>query len=428
MILSVLLITAFGSAVNPLPAAAQQEDSPVVFAVLFYSPTCSHCHKVITEDLPVMAEEFGDQFQVLFVDASSEGGAQLYQVAVEALSIPLENRGVPMMVIGSHVMIGDLQIPEEAPGLVREGLASGGIGLPNIPGLEESYQQALALATQQAAESAEAAQEAPAADPSGPEEAVIEAGVSEEGALEANTTLAARLARDPLGSALAVGVLLTLVASAGAVVLAGLRWPSPWLSGPVGWRLTLAAALVALLVGLTLLGGSAGGALGLPMALGVAVGLAAAVGLIATRRLGLAMLLAALAGLLAAIYLAYVEVGQVEAVCGVIGDCNTVQQSRYATLFGLLPVGVLGVAGYLVMLFAWVVSGSTSPAIGSAARVALFLMAAFGVLFSIYLTFLEPFIIGANCAWCLTSALVMLLLFWLAAPAGWGAIRGDGAD
>ena len=37
-----------------------------------------------------------------------------------------------------------------------------------------------------------------------------------------------------------------------------------------------------------------------------------------------------------------------------------------------------------------------------------------GTLFSIYLTFLEPFVIGAVCAWCLTSAVVMTLLLVVA--------------
>jgi len=34
-------------------------------------------------------------------------------------------------------------------------------------------------------------------------------------------------------------------------------------------------------------------------------------------------------------------------------------------------------------------------------------MAWFGVLFTIYLTFLEPFVIGATCMWCITSAILM---------------------
>jgi uncharacterized membrane protein len=41
-----------------------------------------------------------------------------------------------------------------------------------------------------------------------------------------------------------------------------------------------------------------------------------------------------------------------------------------------------------------------------------------GTLFSIYLTFLEPFVIGATCAWCLTSAVLMTLLMLLSLGPG----------
>jgi uncharacterized membrane protein len=37
-------------------------------------------------------------------------------------------------------------------------------------------------------------------------------------------------------------------------------------------------------------------------------------------------------------------------------------------------------------------------------------MAFAGTAFSAWLTFLEPFVIGATCAWCVTSALVMAAL------------------
>src|SRR5690606_38431760 len=59
------------------------------------------------------------------------------------------------------------------------------------------------------------------------------------------------------------------------------------------------------------------------------------------------------AGLLVAAYMTFVETTGTEAVCGPVGDCNTVQQSRYATLFGFLPLGVLGLLGYAVMGLAW---------------------------------------------------------------------------
>jgi uncharacterized membrane protein len=45
-------------------------------------------------------------------------------------------------------------------------------------------------------------------------------------------------------------------------------------------------------------------------------------------------------------------------------------------------------------------------------------MSVLGVLFSVYLTFLEPFVIGATCAWCLSSAVLMTALMWLSAGDG----------
>lgn len=112
-------------------------------------------------------------------------------------------------------------------------------------------------------------------------------------------------------------------------------------------------------------------------------------------------------------YLAYVETTQTTAVCGPVGDCNTVQQSEYARLFGFLPIGVLGLIGYVAILISWLVARYANGKAGRMASISLFLLSLFGTFFSIYLTFLEPFVIGATCAWCLTSALLMTILMLL---------------
>jgi uncharacterized membrane protein len=101
-----------------------------------------------------------------------------------------------------------------------------------------------------------------------------------------------------------------------------------------------------------------------------------------------------------------------------VGDCNTVQQSEYARLFGLLPIGALGVVGYVAILIAWSVAQFRCGKWADLASLSLLAMTMSGTLFLIYLTFLEPFVIGATCAWCLTSAVVMTALLWLSvAPA-----------
>lgn len=120
----------------------------------------------------------------------------------------------------------------------------------------------------------------------------------------------------------------------------------------------------------------------------------------------------ALLGLGVAIYLSVVELSHTEAFCGPIGNCNRVQQSKYAYLFDLIPIGLVGVAGYLAILAAWLLSRLGPEKVRSYASMANWVFAWLGLLFSIYLTFLEPFVIGATCAWCLTSAVVMMLLLW----------------
>ena len=122
-------------------------------------------------------------------------------------------------------------------------------------------------------------------------------------------------------------------------------------------------------------------------------------------------------------YLTYVELAQVSAVCGPVGDCNSVQQSEYARLFGILPVGILGLAGYLVVLIAWLINRLAKGRLADLAALSLLAMTAMGTLFSIYLTFLEPFIIGATCAWCLTSSVLMTVLMLISVRPGKLAVR-----
>jgi uncharacterized membrane protein len=119
-------------------------------------------------------------------------------------------------------------------------------------------------------------------------------------------------------------------------------------------------------------------------------------------------------GLGVAGYLTYVETQQVAAICGPVGDCNTVQASPYAKLFGFLPIGLLGVLGYLAILCAWAVGRFGEGGLSVLAGPVVFILALFGVLFSMYLTYLELAVILAVCVWCLTSAVIMAVLLVLA--------------
>ena len=126
-----------------------------------------------------------------------------------------------------------------------------------------------------------------------------------------------------------------------------------------------------------------------------------------------AMPILALVGVSVAGYLAYIETHTIPAVCGPVGDCNTVQSSPYAWVLGVMPVGLLGALGYFAILAAWFWGRFRDDRLARFTPVVIFGMTLFGVLFAIYLTYLEPFVIRAVCLWCLASSVIITLLFLL---------------
>ncbi len=354
-----------------------QAQGAVVRAVLFYSPSCGHCQKVITEDLPPLFEKYGERLQIIGVNMAQQDGQALYQATTQRFKISPEQQGVPMLIVGDVVLVGSLDIPEQLPGLIEKHLAQGGVGWPDIPGLAEALAAAQPTSTATSARptvTATLAQPGSSATPApatAPAAMATPAPTATPGLIVTDDRpfgLQEKLARDPLGNALAIVVLIGMVFVVGYTAFA---WRKLGPSSELVGRLIPALSLFGL--------GVAG-------------------------------------------YLAYVETQQVAAVCGPVGDCNTVQQSEYARLFGLLPIGVLGVVGYVAILIAWNVAQFRRGKWADLASLSLLAMTLFGTLFSIYLTFLEPFVIGATCAWCLTSAIVMTALLWLSVAPGKRAI------
>ncbi|HSB01053.1 MAG TPA: vitamin K epoxide reductase family protein [Anaerolineales bacterium] len=130
-----------------------------------------------------------------------------------------------------------------------------------------------------------------------------------------------------------------------------------------------------------------------------------------------------IAGLAVSGYLTFVEAkGGGGVVCGPLGGCEEVQTSKYATLFGFLSVGLLGFLGNIAILAAWIAWQFGPAGIKKMSALAIWGLCIFGVLFSTYLTFLEPFVIGATCMWCLSSAVIMILLLLASTPAAQQAL------
>jgi thiol-disulfide isomerase/thioredoxin len=105
-----------------------------VHAILFYSPSCPHCHQVMTEVLPPLQQRYGNQLQIAQIDTTTLEGQQLYQSAVAYFNIGQERRGVPTLVVDSVVLVGSSEIPQYFPSMIEQGLKQGGVDWPTIPG------------------------------------------------------------------------------------------------------------------------------------------------------------------------------------------------------------------------------------------------------------------------------------------------------
>ena len=128
------------------------------------------------------------------------------------------------------------------------------------------------------------------------------------------------------------------------------------------------------------------------------------------RKLTFTMQILAVIGLIDALYLTWVKLAHTEAAClPGIGNCETVNSSRYASINGI-PIALLGAGAYLTILVVlsleqrqgfWMENG----------EMMIFGLSLVGVLYSIYLTYLELAVIHAICPFCILSALVILSIF-----------------
>jgi uncharacterized membrane protein len=368
----------------PATIVHAQAEPPVVHAVLFYSPTCGHCELVINGTILPMIEKYGDQLQIIGIDVTQQEGQVFFMSAMQKFN--LESAGVPFLVIDNMYLVGSLDIPEKFPGLVETYLAQGGVDWPNIPELLEAIAHSSEAGTATAAV-ANAQTDIPTATvpvPSGtvqttPVPAIVSPSVPSSTAtpdvigLHTETSNWRDIfSRDQAGNTLSVFVLLGMLGSIAWAVILFRSTNGTSLKGNWAWSIPLLCVI----------------------------------------------------GFGVAGYLAYIETTNTTAVCGPVGDCNTVQQSKYARLFGILPIGVLGLVGYVAIFVSWLIARYARNNLANFAVIFLFTMTAFGTLFSIYLTFLEPFVIGATCAWCLTSAILMTILMLLTVRPAKTAIPG----
>ena len=120
----------------------------------------------------------------------------------------------------------------------------------------------------------------------------------------------------------------------------------------------------------------------------------------------------ALAGIFVALYLLLYKLGIIGELTCSVGSCETVNSSKYARFLGL-PVAGWGVAWYVGTFALALVSTDSRFADSSVISLVLLGNATIGWFFSLYLTWLELFRIHAICQWCVVSAIIVTIIFFV---------------
>lgn len=125
-----------------------------------------------------------------------------------------------------------------------------------------------------------------------------------------------------------------------------------------------------------------------------------------------AILIATFVGLSVAGYIFYAKRYKEQVACPSGGDCNAVVNSKYAKFLGI-PLEYMGMSYYAV-LFILYTSFILNPAFRDTFLMPLATALTVGAfLFSIYLLFVQAFLLKRWCIWCLLSAAASTIIFIL---------------
>jgi len=127
-------------------------------------------------------------------------------------------------------------------------------------------------------------------------------------------------------------------------------------------------------------------------------------------RMGAALM--SLLGLFVSAYLYLYKIGRIGTLACGTGGCETVQTSEWSRFLGV-EVALIGVLGYAALLLVALLALRPAYTERREPALALAALAAGGVLFTIYLTTLELFVIHAICRWCVGSAAIIVTILIL---------------
>ncbi len=126
-----------------------------------------------------------------------------------------------------------------------------------------------------------------------------------------------------------------------------------------------------------------------------------------TKQVNRLIFILTLVGLVVSAYLAYEYNLSGPINCPIGGKgCDIVRTSQYSSFLGI-SIPYLGIVFYITLAFLTIWLTQSYNKIIDLAR---FLISFSGFVFGVYLTYLEAFVIGAYCFWCVTSFIISIII------------------
>lgn len=116
--------------------ASPASDGPVIHILYFSSVDCPKCWVVEQEVLKPLEERYGSRLDIHRLEIGDPAAYELLVRTEEYFRVAPEKRGLPTIVIGDQILIGEEEVRQQLPCLVEKCLVESGAALPPIPGLD----------------------------------------------------------------------------------------------------------------------------------------------------------------------------------------------------------------------------------------------------------------------------------------------------
>ncbi len=118
--------------------ATSAPDGPVIHILYFYSVDCSHCRAVEQEVLKPLEEKYPGRLDIRYLEIGDPTAYELLVRTEEYFGVAPEKRGLPTIIVGDQILIGEDEARQRLPCLVEKCLVESGADFPPIPGLEDA--------------------------------------------------------------------------------------------------------------------------------------------------------------------------------------------------------------------------------------------------------------------------------------------------